>query len=62
MSFQEVSQDSFQSSAPPSTQTKSGPEDSQGRPSSLPVSYARYVTAGPFKSLFHTVYLLFTLM
>ncbi|XP_039868641.1 AT-rich interactive domain-containing protein 1A isoform X2 [Simochromis diagramma] len=33
---QEVSQDSFQSNAPPSTQPKSGPEDGQGRPSSLP--------------------------
>ncbi|KAM4581489.1 AT-rich interactive domain-containing protein 1A isoform 1-T1 [Odontesthes bonariensis] len=33
---QEVSQDSFQSSAPPSTQPKPGQEDSQGRPSSLP--------------------------
>uniref|UniRef100_A0A4W6CF44 AT-rich interaction domain 1A n=1 Tax=Lates calcarifer TaxID=8187 RepID=A0A4W6CF44_LATCA len=32
----DVSQDSFQSNAPPSTQPKSGPEDSQGRPSSLP--------------------------
>ncbi|XP_068611439.1 AT-rich interactive domain-containing protein 1A [Brachionichthys hirsutus] len=33
---QEVSQDSFQSTSPPSTQPKSGPEDSQGRPSRLP--------------------------
>nr|XP_057940346.1 AT-rich interactive domain-containing protein 1A isoform X3 [Doryrhamphus excisus] len=33
---QEISQDSFQSNAPPSSQPKSGPEDSQGRPSSLP--------------------------
>ncbi|XP_015804544.3 AT-rich interactive domain-containing protein 1A isoform X1 [Nothobranchius furzeri] len=33
---QEISQDSFQSNAPPSTQPKPGPEDSQGRPSSLP--------------------------
>ncbi|XP_054637245.1 AT-rich interactive domain-containing protein 1A isoform X3 [Dunckerocampus dactyliophorus] len=36
---QEISQDSFQSNAPPSSQPKSGPEDSQGRPSSLPVSH-----------------------
>lgn len=50
--YQEVSQDSFQSNAPPSTQPKSGPEDGQGRPSSLPVSYASYNTAGAL--LFHS--------
>ncbi|XP_023186371.1 AT-rich interactive domain-containing protein 1A-like isoform X1 [Xiphophorus maculatus] len=33
---QEISQDSFQSNAPASSQPKSGPEDGQGRPSSLP--------------------------
>ncbi|CAL9706007.1 unnamed protein product [Knipowitschia caucasica] len=33
---QEVSQDSFQSTVPPSSQPKPGPEDGQGRPSSLP--------------------------
>ncbi|XP_051922691.1 AT-rich interactive domain-containing protein 1A isoform X2 [Hippocampus zosterae] len=33
---QELPQDSFQSNAPPSSQQKGGPDDSQGRPSSLP--------------------------
>ncbi|XP_077453772.1 AT-rich interactive domain-containing protein 1A isoform X3 [Stigmatopora argus] len=36
---QELPQDSFQSNAAPSSQQKGGPEDSQGRPSSLPVSH-----------------------